>query len=69
MSRIARQPGDARLSRDGTAKLNGVVVGEWWQDDNDLYHFARKRDEAPLVTGVFRHELMTAIAEYIHAQR
>jgi hypothetical protein len=65
MSRIARRAGDARLSRNGTVKLGGTIVGIWWRDDNDLYHFAERPEAEPSVTRPLRHELMSAIPDYL----
>ena len=70
MSRIPRQPNDARLSRDGTVKVAGLNVGFWWKDGNDLYHFGRshpsnRESQWGVVTAAMRHDLMSAIPEYL----
>ena len=65
MSRIARQPGDARLSRDGFVKLKGATVGVWWRDEHHWYHFAKDHGTEPIISRFFRHELMSAIAEHL----
>lgn len=68
MSRIARNQADARLSRDGSVKLKGKRVGVWWKDGDfdvfHVYHFALKQGQDPILSRTFRHEIMTAIAEY-----
>jgi len=69
---MPKRRGDAVLSRDGTVKLKGKLVGVWWVDGNDLYHFARarpqKESEFGEVTDIFRHELKTRIAEYLASE-
>ena len=47
MPNIPKQAGDAVLSRDGTVKVNGAVVGVWWtsfwmEGDMQFYNFAFK---------------------------
>jgi hypothetical protein len=58
------------LSRDGTAKVNGIRVGFWWVDGNDLYHFDLKRPDDPswnfgVVSGVLRHMFIAEIPRYL----
>jgi len=70
MPNMPKRPGDAVLSRDGTVKVNGVRVGVWWKDGNDLYHFGFARPENEesgwgVVTHVFRHEFKTEIPKYL----
>ena len=66
MPNLPKQPGDAVLSRDGTVKVNGVEVGHWWVDGNDLYHFDLIKPKNPsrdwgCVTGVLMHEFKADI--------
>jgi hypothetical protein len=69
MSRIAKQPGDARLSRDGTVTLNGKVVGVWWKDENDLYRFARDDRDGDGFACLMRHQLMSAVPDFVNGGR
>ena len=68
MSRILRQPGDARLSRDGTVKLDGALVGVWWKDENELYRFARGDRDGPGFACLMRHQLMSAVADFLNGE-
>ena len=63
-----KQPGDAVLSRDGTVKVDGVAVGFWWVDGNDLYHFDFKRPKDPesewgIFSDVFRHHFKAKLPQ------
>lgn len=65
MSRIPRQQGDARLGRDGTVKLDGVVVGVWWKDENDLYCFSPSGRDGHSIACLMRHQLMSAVPAFL----
>lgn len=66
MANPRKQPGDAVLSKDSTVKVNGISVGFWWVDGNDLYHFDFARPENTEsawgeVTDVFRSSFKAEI--------
>jgi hypothetical protein len=70
MPNMLKQAGDAVLSRDGTVKVNGAVVGVWWtsfwtEGDMQFYNFAFKKGLEPVVSKMFRHEFKAAIPKYL----
>ena len=66
MPTMPKQPRDAVLCRNGKVKLDGKIVGVWWIDGNDLYHFGfTGGQEWGSVSSVFRYELKTLIPVYL----
>lgn len=65
MPNLPKQPGDAVLTRDGIVKLNGKNIGVWWRDDYHWHHFAEWDGGEPLLSTFFRHELRSAIPQFL----
>ncbi len=63
---MPKQPNDAVLSKDGTVKLNRMVIGVWWVDEYRWYHFALTERHEPVVSNIIRHEFKAAISNYMN---
>jgi hypothetical protein len=71
MPSTPKQPGDAVLSRDGTVKINGEIVGVWWLENwkgvMRMYNFAFAEGEDPVVSDVFKDLFKADIPKYLRS--
>ena len=69
MPNMPKKIGDAVLSRDGTVKVNGIVVGVWrlgsWEGVQRMYYFSLSKKEEPVVVDLFKHEFKQKIPIYL----
>ena len=69
MPNLPKEPGDAVLSRDGTVKVNGVIVGVWEYEAPDImpptYHFAFAKGQDPEFSRFFRQLFKAELPQYL----